>query len=339
MGPLGFLKNLVGGGKHKHDRDSTVETPMTMTTARDDDVVAEVAQKASPSEPGTKESSAPTKAVPEVTTKETMVEVANTEDAPEPVSALPDLPPLTTTGSWADFDEEETRVENPLVDEARRAEEEAAKREAEEEEARRKKKEEDEAKAKAKMEAEVKNVLQSQGIDDMLAELPSDDDEEDAEETKDDAAASIKAQAKPKAKESEKVLSKKEKARLEAEEFENALKELGLDDKIDNEASDPAKAEARRRKKAAREAREKAEAEAKARGEVQSEETAAKEKDSATVELVDPAEARAKLAKAAAAKKKKKVTGSAAVVAKAAAQSSKKKKGAKDKSKFNELAS
>ena len=41
-----------------------------------------------------------------------------------------------------------------------------------------------------------------------------------------------------------------------------ALKELGLDDKIENESSDPAKAEARRRKKAAREAREKAEAEA-----------------------------------------------------------------------------
>ena len=139
---------------------------------------------------------------------------------------------MASMGSWADFDEEETRGENPLVDDARRAEEEAAKREAEEEEARRKKKEEDEAKAKAKVEAEVKNVLQSQGIDDMLAELPSEEEEE--EETNEDAAVAIKARAKPKAKASEKVLSKKEKARLEAEEFEKALKELGLDDKIEN---------------------------------------------------------------------------------------------------------
>ena len=137
------------------------------------------------------------------------------------------------------------------------------------------------------------------------------------------------------------MLSKKEKARLEAEEFENALKELGLADKVDSgDASDPAKAEARRRKKAAREAREKAEAEAKARGATTQTESVAAEQPAAPVELVDPEVARAKLAKAAAAKKKKKLTGAAAVAAAAKEKAAKsKKKGKPEKSKFNELPS
>ena len=61
------------------------------------------------------------------------------------------------------------------------------------------------------------------------------------------------------------------------------------------------------------------------------------EESSEPVELVDPAEARARLAKQAAAKKKKKLTGSAAVAAAAREKAAKKKGSSKDKSKFNEL--
>ena len=121
MGALGFLKNLVGGGKHDRDAKTKTQTATTTQTETredegdDDAVVAEVAR----GDDGT----ASVNASKTTTTTTTTTEE---EESPAMGSGIPGLPPMASMGSWADFDEEETRGENPLVDDARRGEEEAA---------------------------------------------------------------------------------------------------------------------------------------------------------------------------------------------------------------------
>jgi len=262
----------------------------------------------------------------------TPTEVEETPEAVPAVSAVPKYvaPKVTASTSWADFDE--PMDGEPPASFSREARDEKLR--AEIEERLRVEAEEKLAQERAKKEAESV-VFAAEGIDDMLRELPEDDDASE-DEVAESAAATAAAPEAPKVL--QRVETKKERAKREEEEFANALAELGVQTKED-EAAAKAKAEARRKKKAA--AKAKAEA-GEAKSEAASEEPA-KEEDvsSEPVELVDPAEAKKRLmaAKAAKAAGKKKMTGAAAVVAAAQQKSKKKSSGSKDRKTFNELPS
>ena len=176
--------------------------------------------------------------------------------------------------------------------------------------------------------------------DDMVKNDDEEGDEEEEPEVEAAAPVVSKQPAGP-----ERQLSKKEQKQKELEELDAALAELGVDLR-DDEASSAgenaggeSKAAAKRRKKAEREAAEAKAGGAKSGG-AESEAKASRKddvEDSSPVEIIDPAEAKRRLAAKMASKKKSSSGGAATAVAEAKARAAKaKKKGSGSKANHNQ---
>ena len=267
--------------------------------------------------------------------------------------------PSLTVSSWADCDDDDMSALGPLPSwaEASEAKEKEKKESKEEKKERKEKASEARKKAKKEKAKKAKKENREEAVLppelDML--IPDDENEVDGDNAGEDGNAdsgkteeAIAAAAAPAGYQSEKQLSKKELKKKEMEELDSVLGELGIsvgdskegdgcrsgapttaptDDVVQPGES---KTAARKRRKAEREA-----ALAAQKEEVEKPGDETEDQGETAPDLLDPAEAKRRLAAA----KKKKASSSASVVAKAKAEAKLRasKNTKKDKSNYNQF--